>query len=1235
MNKSLKSKKSTTKNRKIDTSKLIPIIAVVEAVILVAVTTFAWFYLSKNKTLSSGIVTVEADSGLEIDFSDADKSSYIDIFNYIDRDTFYFEPATSVDGRNIYFPTSGTFDADKTENMVFREGTVNDINSKYIDIDFELTNNSDQEMEIFLSNRSQFLITDDKKNQVNSKALRLAFYNNDGNSGKVNSSFANKFKSADIAGSSSVDSDQITVYFYRNTDTWNTQTIYAYLYDSTDTAANTETIDEKEIEFKNSGYSKAWPGQACSWVSGNVYSYTFSNPYKTYTDTYEKDGETVEKVYTSETLRRYDTIMFSDGGDTKKTNKLSISNGKIYHDGMADGSTGDTVEFKTVYFLKPRDWTGTPKCGLQVSSEEKWYGEGDTGYNMKQEGTGVYSYTFPTGETIDDTYKLYDKIQFFDSDDVVNRKSSLTSGVTNQALYYFPAGGESGALSTISGYSDCNLYFYNSEGWDQPYANINAMADSVSFTKYTYSIPMVDLTGGLYYIEVPSVFMYDQMSSVAPGLADNCSVYFSEGSQGTGEKTASAQSKTNYIYTPSGSSSPYALGDRNYATELDITDQSYAVISPGVSAGFQRNSNPVKTINNTSGAATAIVPTFASSFDDFIMGSNNPVFKIASHKTVNMSMIIWLEGTDADCVEANYAGKNINLYLEFSTIKSMDSSDETYTYRFTDATEEIWTSDTVTNAAGVEVNPVMQMYDVDAGRGYIMYGKSYSSYDGKNKVRDWECLAPQSILNSGHNIEFRRVNPYNESEIWNVWQAGNITTYKAYSFDARTRVVSFTAFADGAPDYDYYHSRFADNNIPKKSCGGVWGQVETQRLYVYDGRKTRNIEDSMGNVGESGYLFCNYEYQYPNDGPTVTLEYKGSSHYNAFFSFVVPTSIYTQQPTVTFPNYVMLSDYASNAEQQKGKISQRNIYNAGKLKGQFYELNTSHSNAEYEHSYWGSDVVYVQAKNTLGRSYTNDFAFYQLYFHGTDGTDNFYSYMYENNNYKGSGINNSFVAVVPAEGSYDSFHFEAAKHNSHSDKIRYDLGTHAIESAVDDTTKLRMNTVHAVGDTNDGRILTLDWDWAQIYYRGNGDWSGDNDWVYNITDDSHANDFVTVYYFDGGTGDGHYNMTNDSYDSVANRRIVIGYVPSNCTIQFKFNKASDSQHTHSGKYSANGMDGHIFVADQYDNGYSQISLASYGGMAANMKTTGTYNKVGTTQYNNDNWPEYTRKSTYDPTAAGS
>ena len=158
MSRNSKKKKSTSKYRDFKVSPLIAVTALIEVVVLVVVSSFAWFYLSENKEVNIGTVSVDADSGLDIDFKYAKEDDYINIWNYVDKD-FKFQPVTSLDGRNVFVPTSGTFDKTNTSEMIFREGTVNDINSKYINIDFSLTNTTDYDMKVFLNNNSYFNVT--------------------------------------------------------------------------------------------------------------------------------------------------------------------------------------------------------------------------------------------------------------------------------------------------------------------------------------------------------------------------------------------------------------------------------------------------------------------------------------------------------------------------------------------------------------------------------------------------------------------------------------------------------------------------------------------------------------------------------------------------------------------------------------------------------------------------------------------------------------------------------------------------------------------------------------------------------------------------------------------------------------------------------------------------------------------------------------------------------------------
>lgn len=1128
MSNTKKKKKSTKKFKKLDTSKLIPIIAIVEVFILIAVSSYAWYFFSADKTLSSGIITVNADSGLEIDFKDADKSTYIDIFDYVDRDNFAFEPATSVDGRNIFFPTTGTFGSTDTSSMIFREGTVNDINSKYLNIDFELTNTTSRTMEVYLSSRSSFTISKDS-DRVNGKALRLAFYNNDGNTGNVTSNIVSNIKKAASTESSTEPTVAPTVapsegatespYHY---ETW---TVYF-----NDLSNRTNWGNVKAFVWHEGGsntHVEKWPGDSMVKVSGTLYSYSFQQRY-------ELDGSGNKINYF------YDHIIFNNGssGDSNQTVDIPLTaakNGRLFYATGIDSSsskhncTDTAFTMNTVYFLKPTDWTVTPRCATGTAA----VGDSPTTYEMTKVTTGIYSYSFPSTDT---------HVRFFGG----SEQKSNDTPVTNQKLYYFPGGGVAGSLSYVD-YNTASIYFYNTLGWKQPYAFVNAFANSLG--SYTYAIPMIALSGDLYYCSLSTAFLKDKVqASAASSFADNCMVYFADSDSATAANYANrsyyADCYSEHVYrllttkstdttVPGAAYTRYELDDESYSDEVDITADSYAVISPGVSAGFQRAANPVNKINTATGAVESVIPAFASSFDDFILGSNNPVFKIRSGETVSMSMIIWLEGTDSHCTGENYAGRNINLYLEFSTFYAGDKVEGTYTYQFIDETEQHWTADTITNSVtGITVSPVMQLYDATLDRGYLMEGVTPVTYAGQKKVRIWECVAPQALVTQAdgysHKLEFRRVNPYDETEVWNRWEAGDPHTYSA---DALFNgVVSFTAFADGSPDPTLYASYISDYNMPAASCGGLWGIYDTEILTVYDGRKDRSM----------GTLNFGYTYTYPNSGQSVTIEYKASGYRNLthdtkvgftytdggagsmhtstgswfdhFYSIVIPSTIYDNASNSYFRNYTGVDGtYAINSNLNTN-IKVGNTWWAGAVKGSFFEFNEEGSNVPDSnnhksqgsnyHSYWGSDVLYIQAASTLSVSYSSitDQCFMQVKFYDSSNENGkkFFSYLYEDNNYAGS-YGYGFVAVVPCNQTYNSYKVErlrASNHNESTGLTRLSTHTSTITGTTDSEriyNILNPQTDSDRGnDSTDGRIRTLNYDYKIIYFQGSNwgsEWS--------------------------------------------------------------------------------------------------------------------------------------------------
>lgn len=102
---------------------------------LVIGSTAAWFTIRDTAIIKSDTFELESSSSLRVN-----KGKQIS--NKIHISDFFLEEASSVDGRNIYFPNSG-LSTTNTEDMTFREGNVSDQNIHYVYKDFPLTGTSE------------------------------------------------------------------------------------------------------------------------------------------------------------------------------------------------------------------------------------------------------------------------------------------------------------------------------------------------------------------------------------------------------------------------------------------------------------------------------------------------------------------------------------------------------------------------------------------------------------------------------------------------------------------------------------------------------------------------------------------------------------------------------------------------------------------------------------------------------------------------------------------------------------------------------------------------------------------------------------------------------------------------------------------------------------------------------------------------------------------------------------
>ena len=1283
-------RKSTTKHKKIDISRFYPIIAIVEVLVLIGVSTYAWYFFSSNKDLSSGVITVDADSGLEIDFKDADKTTFIDVFDYVDENNFYFEPATSVDGRNIYFPTSGTFNKTDTASMVFRDGTINDINSKYINVDFELTNTTNADMEVYLSHNSFFRIKEEDSDAVvNGKALRLALYNNDGNSGRVSSNIISNINKNIAAQQEQQEqeqpknNDEYTIYF-KNTEGWEkvnafvfdkygeetrsgygTQYAYTddngtkhYLKVSDGSYVDTTDLNDASIIANPSPAYHSWPGAACFENNPDLFSFSFDNPLKSIDFTSTVNGKEVTNTYYSidsnnrKAEHLYDSIIFNNGSSAEQTIDITEDsvNGLISGTCYTPSTKSDgkwevdpsTIEMKTVYFLKPDDW-GEPYCKIGTSS----LSGKDGGTKMTAINDAIYSFTFPQD---------YSHILFYSGSNGSNDKSIGTGTGGNNKIYSFLAGGGSGVVYDID-YSASSIYFYNDQGWEHPYAVVNAYPENGA---YKNNIAMIKLSQNLYYCPLASPFLKDVVAkcseSYASGKADNCWVYFTDGKDGAA-RTEQVSTYSEHVYRvldEKDGNNYFRLDDEDYSEEIETTKDSYAVISPGVSAGFQRSANPVNKIDYANGKVESIVPTFASSFDDYLIGSKNPVFKISSGKTVNMSMIIWLEGTDEHCTAANYAGNNINLYLEFSTFQAGDTVDNTFTYRFIDQTREHWTSDTKTDSAtGVTVSPVMQLYDATVDRGYLMEPKTYTDFVTYNhytgddvhnkKVLTWECLAPQDLTSNNHVLEFRRVNPYDESQVWDRWQAGNLTTYRQWAMETPTRSVNFTAFANGSPDPANYSGGFTLNgdtySVPERSCGGLWGRHETEKITVYDGRKSRNIGSNNGCL--------NFSYRYHYDSNTyVDLETKASDvegyrynktkydNHTGFYEIIVPSTIYDQADRCSFRNYQNLNDGDAIDSARNKNITLEHVWTApdrDKTKGDvvggpFFEIDDIDGNTE-THCYWGSDVVYIQISNKVSDSFNDDDGFNQVKFFN-EYNQNDYSFVYNNDFFVTSGIKRAFVAVVPTgyknnsdqEVFYTRYQLQRADKYNHSAFFRYsgftDGDADHFERISNSASTLTYDRIFVRVRNADYRVLKVEYDYVYVYYDS-------SDWTKQSQYNGYGYYKPYVHLWEGDTDKGTHENTLQDTDMYNDYGVKIFRMKlqSNYGFEFVANKYEDDKYSvPKNAWESNGV---LYYPNGWDTSYDPHRFS----LGTGSKDKNIWDDTSThwQHISNEYWPQYRPK----------
>lgn len=131
--KKLAGKYASLFSNRITTRKSLPLsyASLFLAILILITGTVSWFTVHDTANINSDDFKFESATGLRVNDGE-------DLTNHIKLENFTLEEASSVDGRNFFFPTTGTFDSN-TALMKFREGNVGDKNQKYAYKDFTLS----------------------------------------------------------------------------------------------------------------------------------------------------------------------------------------------------------------------------------------------------------------------------------------------------------------------------------------------------------------------------------------------------------------------------------------------------------------------------------------------------------------------------------------------------------------------------------------------------------------------------------------------------------------------------------------------------------------------------------------------------------------------------------------------------------------------------------------------------------------------------------------------------------------------------------------------------------------------------------------------------------------------------------------------------------------------------------------------------------------------------------------
>ena len=204
------------------------------------------------------------------------------------------------------------------------------------------------------------------------------------------------------------------------------------------------------------------------------------------------------------------------------------------------------------------------------------------------------------------------------------------------------------------------------------------------------------------------------------------------------------------------------------------------------------------------------------------------------------------------------------------------------------------------------------------------------------------------------------------------------------------------------------------------------------------------------------------------------------------YYFVVPKVVYsktnTGKPGITFKRYYNFNDkFALNSD--KNNLIYHMKWDAYHCNGLFGQI-TGNDSSNF---YWGSDILYIQAKNAVTDKMSGSHL--QVHFYTTsDGSEvsdtSHYTTLYRNDNFAAKDDGYGYACVVPSNKNYYKYRVERCNPSNLSEKWNI-TSLQDINTSNNDSDYSYLNTVS-------NNICTIDYLFLKVYLECSTSYCGDS-----------------------------------------------------------------------------------------------------------------------------------------------